>query len=162
MKRKDESGAHKILRHWLEDVPDDRLGHLIRDVSRMLTKSLQTRLVEHSVSFGHWAFLRILWVNNGLTQRELSDKAGVMESTTFSALKAMEARGLIERQHQNGNRKKVHIYLTQEGQSLKKILVPMAEEVNEIAVRDIPAKDVATTRRTLLAMIKNLAEDETH
>jgi len=31
------------------------------------------------VSFGHWSFLRILWDTDGLTQRELRERAEVME-----------------------------------------------------------------------------------
>ena len=38
--------------------------------------------------------------------------------------------------------------------------MPLAEEVNRIAVRGVPAADVATARRTLLAMLANLARDE--
>ncbi|MBY5941790.1 MarR family transcriptional regulator [Halomonas sp. DP5N14-9] len=147
-----------VLRHWQEDVPDDRLAHLVRDAGRVLTKSLQTRLSEHSVSFGHWAFLRILWVTEGLTQRELSEQAGVMEPTTFTALKAMEAKGLIERRQLNGNRKNIHIYLTQKGRDLKEILVPLAEEVNDIAIQGVDDDDLRATRRTLLKIISNLAE----
>jgi DNA-binding MarR family transcriptional regulator len=49
------------------------------------------------VSFGHWAFLRILWETDGLTQRALSVEAGLMEPTTSSALAAMEALGYIRR-----------------------------------------------------------------
>ena len=59
-------------------------------------RALQMRLAEHRVSFGHWSFLRILWEGDGLTQRELSERAGVMEPTTFSALKAMERLGYIQ------------------------------------------------------------------
>ena len=95
-----------LLHHWRVILPKDRLAHLIRDVARMQTRALQTRLSEHGVSFGHWTFLRILWVQDGLTQRELSESAGVMEPTTFSAVKAMEGLGLIERRHLVGNRKK--------------------------------------------------------
>lgn len=155
--RKDqEAGA--VLRHWLHDVPDDRLAHLIRDAGRVLQKSLQARLAEHDVSFGHWTFLRILWVTEGLTQRELSEQAGVMEPTTFTALKVMEANGLIERRQLNGNRKNIHIYLTQKGRALKATLVPLAEEVNEIAVRGLGADDLRVTRQALLKIIANLAQ----
>ena len=86
-----------ILRHWREAVPDDRLAHLVKDATRALVRALQMRLAEHSVSFGHWTFLRILWEGDGLTQRELSEEAGVMEPTTFAALKAMERLGYIAR-----------------------------------------------------------------
>ncbi|MDI5984209.1 MarR family transcriptional regulator [Halomonas sp. M4R5S39] len=157
MPRTTNQETRTVLRHWQEDVPDDRLAHLIRDAGRVLTKSLQTRLAEHSVSFGHWSFLRILWVTEGLTQRELSEQAGLMEPTTFTALKAMEANGLIERRQLNGNRKNIHIYLTQKGRDLKETLIPLAEDVNEIAVQGVECADLRVTRRTLLKIISNLA-----
>jgi hypothetical protein len=39
-------------------------------------------------------------------------------------------------------------------------LVPLAEEVNRVAVGGVRAADIAATRRTLLAIIRNLATDE--
>jgi len=149
-----------ILRHWREAVPNDRLAHLVKDATRGLVRALQMRLAEHSVSFGHWVFLRILWERDGLTQRELSVQAGLMEPTTFSALKAMEKLGYVVRRQLPDSRKKVYVFLTPKGRALKGALVPLAEAVNEIAVRGIAAGDVAATRRTLLAMIENLAADE--
>jgi len=155
-----EAATEAILRHWREAVPNDRLAHLIKDATRGLVRSLQMRLAEHAVSFGHWTFLRILWESDGLTQRELSVQAGLMEPTTFSALKAMEKLGYVVRRQRPDNRKNVHVYLTPKGRALKSRLVPLAEEVNEIAVRGISAADVAATRRALLAMIENLARDD--
>jgi DNA-binding MarR family transcriptional regulator len=149
-----------LLRHWREAVPNDRLAHLIRDVARAQMRALQQRLGAHGVSFGHWTFLRILWIKDGLTQRELSELAGVMEPTTFSAVKAMESMGLIERRQLPGNRKNIHVFLTPQGQALQKVLVPLAEEVNRISVAGLPEISVSSVRKCLLAMIENLAADE--
>ena len=149
-----------ILKHWREAVPNDRLAHLVKDATRALVRALQMRLAEHSVSFGHWAFLRILWETDGLTQRELSVEAGVMEPTTYAALNAMEKRGYIERRQAPNNKKNVYVFLTAKGRGLRAKLVPLAEEVNRIAVSGVRAADIAATRRTLLAIIHNLAGDE--
>lgn len=151
--------TQSVLQHWHRDVPNDRMAHLVRDASRLLAKSLQGRLAEHGVSFGHWSFLRILWVTEGLTQRELSEEAGVMEPTTFTALKAMEANHLIERRHLNGNRRKLHVFLTDKGRTLKDVLTPLAENVNRVALAGVSEADHTTTRNTLLTMIENLAID---
>lgn len=123
-------------------------------------RSLQQRLQVHDVSFGHWSFLRILWIQDGLTQRELSDLAGVMEPTTLVAVKAMEKMGLIERRQLPGNRKNMHVFLTPQGRSLQEVLVPLAEEVNRISVAGLSERSVADVRRSLLKMIENLAADE--
>jgi MarR family transcriptional regulator, organic hydroperoxide resistance regulator len=155
-----EAATEAILRHWREAVPNDRLAHLVKDVMRGLGRALQMRLTEYAVSFGHWTFLRILWETDGLTQRELSEQAGVMEPTTFSALKTLEKLGYVTRQRLPDSRKKIYVFLTPKGRTLKGKLVPLAEEVNEIAVRGAPSADIAATRRTLLVMIENLARDE--
>ena len=149
-----------ILRHWREAVPDDRLAHLVKDATRALVRSLQMRLGEHRVSFGHWTFLRILWESDGLTQRELSEQAGVMEPTTFSAVKAMVRLGYVVRRRRPGDRKKIYVFLTPKGRGLRKKLVPLAEDVNRIAVRNIRSADIVRTRKLLLSIIENLARDE--
>jgi DNA-binding MarR family transcriptional regulator len=152
--------TREILRHWQEAVPNDRLAHLVKHAARGLARALQMRLTEHAVSYGHWTFLRVLWESEGLTQRQLSDQAGVMEPTTFSALNAMERLGYVTRRPNPKSRKEVHVYLTPRGRALKGKLVPLAEDVNAVALRGVAAPDIAATRRTLLALVANLAADE--
>ncbi len=158
--RRAASDTQAMLKHWQEAVPNDRLAHLVKDVTRAYVRALQTRLNEHSVTFGHWAFLRILWERDGLNQRELSDQAGVMEPTTFSAIQGMERLGYVLRVRRPEKRRMVFIHLTPKGRLLKSKVVPLAEEVNSIGIRGIKAPDVAITRRTLLAILDNLAIDE--
>jgi DNA-binding MarR family transcriptional regulator len=155
-----EASTKAILRHWREAVPNDRMAHLIKDAMRGLMRALQLRQSRYSVSFGHWSFLRILWENDGLTQRELSERAGLQEPTTYAALKAMEKLGYVTRKHMPDSRKKVYVFLTPKGRALRPKLVPLAEQVNDVALRGLSAEDIATTRRTLLVMIENLAKDE--
>lgn len=145
---------------WRDAVPDDRLAHVVKDATRAFARGLQMRLAEHNVSFGHWPFLRILWQQDGLTQRELSERAGVMEPTTYSAMKAMESLGYIERRHLPGNNKNVHVFLTRQGRALKKTLIPLAEEVNAAGTRGLTTAEIETARKVLLTIVANMAEDE--
>jgi DNA-binding MarR family transcriptional regulator len=150
----------RILHHWRDVVPNDRMAHLVKDAMRAFDRSLEARLGRHGVSLGHWRFLRVLWESDGLTQRELSREAGVMEPTTFAALKAMASRGYVVRRQLAGNRRKMHVFLTAKGRALKARLVPLAEEVNRLAIAGVSPSDVAATRRTLLAVLENLAREE--
>lgn len=151
--------AERILRRWHEAVPHDRMAHLVKDATRALLRALQVRLAAHNVQLGHWTFLRILWEKDGLTKRELSVEAGVMEPTTFTALRAMEALGYVSLEQRPDNRKNIYVFLTPMGKRLRKTLVPLAEEVNAIALRNVPADDVAAGRRMLLSIVDNLAQD---
>jgi DNA-binding MarR family transcriptional regulator len=119
-------------------------------------RGLQGRLARHGVPFGHWTFLRILWRRDGLTQRELSDEAGVMEPSTAAAIKAMEKRGYVKRRQVPDNRKNVYVHLTARGRALERKLVPLAKAVNRDAVRGLSARDVETAKRVLHAVTENL------
>src|ERR1700755_1050157 len=112
MTAKKRSDAQAMRRRWRDAAPSDRLAHLVKDATRALVRALSVRLAEHQVSFGHWSFLRLLWEGDGLTQRELSEQAGVMEPTTFSAVKAMERLGYVTRKKLGRDRKKVFVFLT--------------------------------------------------
>jgi DNA-binding MarR family transcriptional regulator len=160
MATKIPGNTQSILKHWHESVPDDRLAHLVRDAGRAFNKRLQVRLQQHNVSFGHWTFLRILWTSDGLTQKELSDLAGVMEPTTFSAIQAMEALGYVARKQKPENRKNMYVHLTPKGKALKKALVPLAVDVNHVAVHGVSQAELLTTRKVLLKVIENLAQEE--
>lgn len=153
------SDSQSILRHWREAVPDDRFAHLVKDATRSFQRSLNLRLSDYDVPFGHWTFLRVLWEHDGLTQKQLGDEVGVMEPTTFAAVRAMELRGWVERRQLADNRKNVYVFLTDAGRALKAKLVPLAEEVNCLGLAGLPAEDVATARRVLLAIITQLARD---
>lgn len=149
-----------ILRHWRDAVPDDRLAHLVKDAARAMIRGLQMRLAQYEVSFGHWAFLRVLWETDGLTQKELSDETGTTTPTTFSAVSAMEKLGYVERRHAPGNLKNTHVFLTPRGKALKRKLVPLAEEVNEISVKGLKSTEISTARKVLLTIIENMVNDE--
>jgi MarR family transcriptional regulator, organic hydroperoxide resistance regulator len=150
-------------RAWREVLHDERMTHLIRTAFRCTSGALQRRLKQQDVLYGHWTFLRILWQTDGVTQRQLSEQAGVTEPSTVTALKAMEKLGYITRQKMTGNKKQIRVFLTSKGMGLRSLVVPCAQEVNRIVVAGIPAEDLAATRRTLLAVIENLngdAQDE--
>ena len=158
--KRDQEISDRVLRHWLEAVPQDRMAHLVKDATRGFLRSLQWRLAKHNVQLGHWTFLRILWQQDGLTKRELSMEAGVMEPTTVVALRAMEGLGYVRLERRLDNRKNIYVYLTPLGRRLERHLVPLAEEVNAIALRDLSAAEIEATRRAVLSMIRNLASDK--
>ena len=152
--------SRAILRRWHEDVPRDRLAHLVKDAERAFRRALSLRLARHGIPFGYWTFLRVLWERDGITQRELAIGAGVSEPSALSALRGMEAAGLLTRRRREGTRKNVYVALSRRGRALKRRLVPLAVEVNAIATRAVGRRDVAATRRCLVAILDNLSRDE--
>jgi hypothetical protein len=60
----------------------------------------------------------------------------------------------------HNNKKMVYVFLTPKGRLLRRKLVPLAEEVNRIAVENVNRQDIIMMRHVLLVMIENLARDE--
>jgi DNA-binding MarR family transcriptional regulator len=149
------------LSRWRDALSDERIAHLIKNAFRGTSRALQTRLSKHSVQYGHWTLLRVLWQTDGLTQRQLSEQAGVTEPSTFAALQRMEQLGYITRQKLPANPRQIRIFLTAKGALLRKPSVAAAKAVNRMALSGVSPEDIAATRRTLLAIIENLDADPT-
>ncbi len=135
---------------------DAGLSQIVRDLNRAFTRSLQARIAVHGVTMGQWFFLRALWEQDGLTQRELSQRVGMMEPTTVTALNGMERRGLVQRVRNPHDRRKVNIFLTAKGRALRDVLVPCAREVNDIALDGVDPEEVGEFLALLRRMTVNL------
>ena len=72
----------------------------------------------------------------------------------------MEQDGHVVRRHVGGNRRRQHVYLTSSGKALEHQLIPLAIDVNKIALGAIGEIKVTSMRETLLTMIENLAASE--
>ncbi|WP_436643064.1 MarR family winged helix-turn-helix transcriptional regulator [Microbaculum sp. FT89] len=139
---------------------DERIAHLVRRCARGFSRSLSRRLADQGVSFGQWVFLRILWKQEGLTQRELSELANLTEPTVHTALSKLEKMGIIVRRTQGGNKRKYHVYLTKKGRDLQSTLEPLAVEANDAALRGLSVKKQDQLRDMLVQILNNLADDE--
>lgn len=140
--------------------PDERLARLVRLAARGFNRSLQIRLRTQNVTFGQWIFLRILWKEDGLSQRELSERANLTEPTAHTALLRMEELGYIVRRNIEGNKRRQHAFLTPKGWELRDQLEPLAIEANDIAVAGLTEDEQLILRKALAVMIRNLERDE--
>lgn len=137
--------------------PEDSVGHQVRWAHRALQRELEERLRPFGISSGMWHFLRALWEEDGLTQRELSDRVGTSEPTTVSALHAMEKRGLAVRVPNSEDRRKSNIFLTRPAKELRDRLLEEARAVNHTATAGIGAAEIESLKATLTKIRRNLA-----
>jgi DNA-binding MarR family transcriptional regulator len=140
--------------------PTHSIGHLARLSFRRFFRRLEERTLPYGVSSGQWGFLRVLWNEDGLTQRELSYRVDKREPTTVIALKSLERQKLVIRRPSTEDRRRVHVYLTARAQALKNKLLPFVAEVNAQATRGFTEKERAVLRELLNRVVANLAETE--
>jgi MarR family transcriptional regulator, organic hydroperoxide resistance regulator len=144
-----------------EDVlpPSRSIGYLVRQTHRAFSRSLQARIAPHGVTVGMWYFLRVLWEEDGISQRELSQRVGMMEPTTATALTHMERKGFVRRLRNRRDRRVVNVFLTERGKALKEQLLPLAAAVNETAGRHVSAEELRSLRAVLTKLRAGLDSD---
>jgi DNA-binding MarR family transcriptional regulator len=136
---------------------DNSIGYLLRDCARRILSDLTARLEPHAITLPQYFVLRELWQEEGLTQREVANRVGVLEPTMVMTIDALERRGVIVRVRSTEDRRKTHLQLTAEGRTLRDTLHGYAADVLERALTGVADGEVAELRRVLRQIKGNLA-----
>jgi DNA-binding MarR family transcriptional regulator len=132
------------------------LGYLVRDANRAFQRLLERRIAPHGVTRGQWYFLRVLWEEEELSQRELSARVGMMEPTTVIALRGMEKAGLVRRTRSANDKRITRVHLTPKARRLRDRLLQLSHGVNDQGAEGIDAAELAQFRRVIARMTENL------
>jgi len=136
--------------------PIESAGYLVRDAHRAFQKLLEKRIAAHGISRGQWYFLRVLWIEDGLSQRELSGRVGMMEPTTVIALRSMEKAGLIRRSRSSEDKRVTNVWLTAKAKRMREQMLLLARAINEVAGQGVSREEFDAFRRAITRMTENL------
>lgn len=143
--------------------PEDSVGYLLRITSRAFQRAFQERIEQDGINIGMWFYLRALWEQDGLTQRELSRRVETMDPSTGLALTKMERQGLIYRSTDKSDRRKRYIYLTEKAKKIREKLIRHAMELHEFATGELSAHEEEVLRVALMKIrerLRNVPEPE--
>ena len=155
-RQKNDAGGGAPRRHTIDFSLGGSIGYLVRDANRAFQKVLERRIGPHGVSRGQWYFLRVLWEEDGLSQRELSARVGMMEPTTVIALRGMEKAGLVRRVRGSDDRRVTRVHLTPKARRLRESLLQISQGVNDQGAEGIDPGELAQFRRVIVRMTQNL------
>ena len=131
-------------------------GYLVRDAHRAFQRLLERRIAAYGVTRGQWYFLRVLWTADGLSQRELSARVGMMEPTTVIALRSMEKAGLIRRVRMSEDKRVAKVGLTAKAKRIREQMLLIARGINEDACQGLSRDELEAFRRAITHMTDNL------
>src|ERR1700746_2958910 len=123
--------------------------YLVRDAHRAFQRLVERRLAAYGVARGQWYFLRVLWIEDGLSQRELSARVGMMEPTTVIALRSMEKAGLIRRARSSEDKRVAQVLLTAKAKRIREQMLLLARGINEDACQGLSREEIETFRRAI-------------
>lgn len=138
----------KIPLHWV-----NRLSFLTR-------KNLSQKFEDNgfSISTEEWAILLILWSKGEQTPSALADVTFRDRTTITRFIDQMVKKGMVIREHDEKDRRRVLIRTSEKGRNLEQELVPIARDMIGAATKGLSPQDIETTIKTLSHMTHNLLD----
>lgn len=125
-----------------------------KEVVRQYRKPLEAL----NLTYTQYLVMMVLWEHGGMTEGQLGKKVYLDSGTLAPLLKRMERSGLIKRIKPDGNVRKLHVTLTQEGRDLKEKARSVPGEIQNCL--PLPQEDLLVLRELLnhllVSMEKNM------
>ncbi|SFC70069.1 transcriptional regulator, MarR family [Bacillus sp. OV322] len=132
------------------------VGMLISQTSRNLLRFLALQLKEYEVTPEQWSVLKSLGSNDGVTQKELSQKTDKDQATLTRILDILERKLLIERRPNKEDRRSFLIHITESGKNLKEHLYPFIEGLyGKQLLNGISEENLNLLQRVLIQINEN-------
>jgi DNA-binding MarR family transcriptional regulator len=141
-----------------QDYPvSESIGLLMRIALFGLRASFKAQLAKHGVPWSAYYYLRVLWEADAITQRELTERVGVMQPNTVSALQTMRRKGWVAITRGEQDRRQIFVNLTPKGRKLMERLLPEIRAVVRPALlENFSAREEKELRRLLNKMCENV------
>ena len=98
-------------------------------LSRLITRAYQPHLEKLGLTYPQYLVLLVLWEKDGVAVQDISQKLILNTNTLTPLLKRMESLGLIKREKDTKDERKVMIYLTQQGITLQNAAASLPEKL---------------------------------
>jgi DNA-binding MarR family transcriptional regulator len=125
-----------------------------------LRASFKALLAKHRVPWSAYYYLRVLWETDAITQRELTERVGVMQPNTVSALQTMRRAGWVTIAKSEKDRRQILVTLTPKGRKLMERLMPeIRRVVRPVLLENFSAQEEKELRRLLNKICDNLRQN---
>ena len=113
-------------------------------------------LGDKNVSVACFHVLRLPWTEDGMPQKSISSLAFMTPSVTSQLIQKLCNDGLIKRNHQDKDARKIQVFLTSEGWELRKTILDGALNIPVGACKNISDEDISTVVKALAKIRKEL------
>lgn len=124
--------------------------------SNLITRLYRRVLAELGLTYPQYLVMLVLWETDGITVGALGTRLHLDSGTVTPLLKRMETLGLLSRNRDAEDQRRVHISLTSGGRALKE----RAASVPETIMRGHDADQLKALRPVIANMVSALASVE--
>lgn len=138
---------------------NDCIGFITNTASKKINDEFKTRLEDVGVTRVQWMALYFIGEQDGIIQKELSQKMNVQESSIARLMDRMEKENLCLRISDATDRRITRIRLTPLGEALRAELLPLGQTFHNDAIQDISQEELFIFKEVLDKMLRNLSKN---
>jgi DNA-binding MarR family transcriptional regulator len=113
-----ETTADRPVKSAAQSLFDDFLPHRIARLAYLLNGDLIEKLRHEGINVTRWRILAVLAMGDGITIKEIIDRAMMQQSALSRALMSMQKEQYVRRVVRRDDARCVEVYLTEKGRAL--------------------------------------------
>lgn len=134
-------------------------GHIVSQIKRLSDRIFERILTERNIDAFNGAqgrILYVLWQEEYISLRELSDRTGLAATTLTSMIDRMEAARLVRRVPDAGDRRKTLLALTQKARNLQQDYTKVSSQMTDIFYDGFTEEEILLCETLLARIHENL------
>ena len=137
-------------------ILNDAISFIIsRTYSKMKNLFLK-ELKKYGITLEQWVLLAQLSEKEGISPTDLSLVSLRDKPYTTRLIDRLAENGLIFKEESKVDKRSLLIYLTQQGEEIKKEIIPLADKINEWLVENMDEQEVKSLKVLLHRMHSNI------
>ncbi|MFC0211275.1 MarR family winged helix-turn-helix transcriptional regulator [Paenibacillus chartarius] len=133
---------------------EESLGFQINHAGRRLSQLLTNRFQPFEITTEQWTVLNRLAEKDGISQKELAQKAEKDPTNLTRILDQLERKGLVVRQPNASDRRSYLTLITDKGRALNEQLIPIEQETMRSVMSGLADEQLAQLR----IMLRHITE----
>ena len=138
----------------------ESLGYLLNTSARYIKRKLEIQLKSYDITTSQWAVLKLLSVENNLSQAEIAEKTNTDRATCGSIIDKLISKRLIQKELSENDRRSYIVKILPTALAIIDEVSSLAEDVNQLALEGLSATDISNLNKCLTTIIKNLDDKE--
>jgi DNA-binding MarR family transcriptional regulator len=156
-KRKESPNTLSTLQENAErPLFEDFLPHLIARLAYQLNGDLIEKLRREGINVTRWRILAVLSMREGITIKEIIDRAMIQQSALSRALMRMEKENFVRRVPRPDDARCVEVYLTDKGRGLFKTLNVVVRRREQRLLESFSPPQVAAAFALIRRLSRNM------
>ena len=144
------------------DNTEFNLGNFFPYLVRIYYRAVSTAVSDvytksYELSVSEWRTMAVLGAQKSLSASEIVARSSMDKVNVSRAIKALQARGFLERQTDQNDKRKIALKLTDKGNTAFRDLVAKVTKIEESCLADLTVEEQSTLI-TLMGRVQNNAE----